>query len=89
MLGDSSKYVAALTVPGARGKLWVDHVPALAVSAARDALAAWRHGSAADVTHVVVHSCTGFAAPGLDFLLIQELGLKSHTRKLGVNFMGW
>lgn len=81
-------YVAALDEVGARGALWEGAVPALAVAAARQALAGWRHGSACDVTHVVVHSCTGFAAPGIDFALIKALGLPSTTRKLGVNFMG-
>jgi predicted naringenin-chalcone synthase len=68
--------------------LWEREAPTLALKAARDALASWPHGSARDITHVVVHSCTGFAAPGLDFHLIQGLGLRSDTRKLGVNFMG-
>ena len=81
-------YAAALNEPGARGALWESAVPALAVAAARQALAGWRHGSACDVTHVVVHSCTGFSAPGIDFALIKALGLPSTTRKLGVNFMG-
>jgi predicted naringenin-chalcone synthase len=83
------KYAALLAAPGARGALWDDVVPSLAVAAARDALAGWRWGDARDVTHVVVHSCTGFAAPGLDFAVIEALGLRSDTRRLGVNFMGW
>jgi predicted naringenin-chalcone synthase len=68
--------------------MWEQFAPQLAVAAAREALAAWAHGSAADVTHVIVHSCTGFAAPGLDYHLIKALGLPTSTRKLGVNFMG-
>ena len=51
------------------------------LAASRDALARWGRGSAADITHVVVHSCTGFGAPGIDFHLIKELGLRSSTRK--------
>jgi predicted naringenin-chalcone synthase len=81
-------YLAALDVPGARGALWERSTRIMAVAAARSALSAWRHGSARDVTHVVVHSCTGFSAPGLDYALIEELALSSGTRKLGVNFMG-
>jgi hypothetical protein len=83
------EYVATMCGQGARGALWDSCVPQLAVAAARDALARWRHGSAQDVTHVVVHSCTGFSAPGLDFEIIRALGLRSSTRKIGVNFMGW
>ena len=83
------EYVEALCKEGARSSLWNEGAPQLAVAASRDALARWRHGSASDITHVVVHSCTGFAAPGLDFEIIQALGLRSSTRKIGVNFMGW
>jgi predicted naringenin-chalcone synthase len=84
----AADYLAALDVKGARGALWETGAKAMAVAAARAALSAWRRGDARDVTHVVVHSCTGFAAPGLDFMLIEELKLPSSTRKLGVNFMG-
>ena len=90
VLPDSgAEYLARLAQPGKRAELWEEHAPELAIAAARNALSQWRHGSAADVTHVVVHSCTGFAAPGLDYALISALGLGSGTRKLGVNFMGW
>jgi predicted naringenin-chalcone synthase len=81
-------FAPLLESPGERGRIWEKHAPAMAISAARDALAKWAHGTAADVTHVVVHSCTGFAAPGLDYALIAALGLRPSTRKIGVNFMG-
>lgn len=83
-----ASYFPSLEAPRARAALWEEHAPKLAVAAARQALAQWPGGSAADVTHVVVHSCTGFSAPGLDYALIAALGLRSDTRKLGVNFMG-
>lgn len=85
---DGSKYMAALEAPMGRSSRWEEWAPKMAVQAAREALKAWPAGSAADVTHVVVHSCTGFAAPGLDFHLIQELQLHTDVRKMGVNFMG-
>lgn len=44
--------------------------------------------SAGDVTDVVVVSCTGFAAPGLDVTLIERLGLNASTRRTTVGFMG-
>ena len=74
-------YIARMKEPRARSAIWEAEVPALAVAAARDALARWGRGTAADVTHVVVHSCTGFGAPGIDHHLIMELGLASSTRK--------
>ncbi len=39
-------------------------------------------------THLITVSCTGLSAPGLDFHLIQALGLKETTQRLSVNFMG-
>lgn len=85
----AEEYFALLQEPGKRAALWEEHAPELAIAAARNALSQWRHGGARDVTHIVTHSCTGFSAPGLDFALINALGLPSDTRKLGVNFMGW
>jgi predicted naringenin-chalcone synthase len=41
-----------------------------------------------EVTHLIVISCTGIYAPGLDIELIEKLGLKSSTQRTGVNFMG-
>lgn len=71
-----------------RAEVWEKGAPAIALAAARRALEAWQQGSARDITHVVVHSCTGFSAPGLDYHLITELGLKSSTRKIPVHFAG-
>jgi predicted naringenin-chalcone synthase len=62
--------------PRARGALWEAWAPAMAVAAARDALGRWPHGSAADITHVVAHSCTGFMAPGLECALIAGMGAR-------------
>lgn len=41
-----------------------------------------------DITHLVVASCTGFFSPGLDFALIERLGLSPATKRLLVGFMG-
>lgn len=82
-------FVAAMKAGGrARAEAWERGAPAMAVRAAREAIAAWRDGSAQDVTHVVVHSCTGFAAPGIDYALITQLGLPTSTRKIPVHFAG-
>ncbi len=42
----------------------------------------------ADITHVVVVSCTGFFAPGLDVALVKRLGLAATTRRAMIGFMG-
>jgi predicted naringenin-chalcone synthase len=49
-----------------------------------DALAA----QLARVTHVVVASCTGFSAPGLDVQLVDALGLNEDVQRTVVGFMG-
>ncbi len=40
------------------------------------------------LTHLIVVSCTGMYAPGLDIDLIKTLGLPSSIQRLCVNFMG-
>ena len=40
------------------------------------------------VTHLVVASCTGFYAPGLDFVLAQQLGLTKTVERTLIGFMG-
>jgi predicted naringenin-chalcone synthase len=41
-----------------------------------------------DITHLIVASCTGFAAPGIDQQLIERLGLRSSIERTMVGFMG-
>ncbi|MFM8739344.1 MAG: type III polyketide synthase [Cytophagales bacterium] len=40
------------------------------------------------ITHLVVVSCTGMYAPGLDIDLVKTLGLKSTVERTCINFMG-
>ncbi len=40
------------------------------------------------ITHLVVVSCTGMYAPGLDIDLVKALGLPSHVQRMCINFMG-
>lgn len=41
-----------------------------------------------EVTHLIVVSCTGMFAPGLDIELIRQLQLKSTVQRTSINFMG-
>jgi predicted naringenin-chalcone synthase len=41
-----------------------------------------------DVTHLVVASCTGFVAPGIDQIIADELGLDRGVERTMVGFMG-
>lgn len=40
------------------------------------------------ITHLIVVSCTGMYAPGLDIDLVKALGLPTNTQRLCINFMG-
>lgn len=40
------------------------------------------------ITHLVTASCTGFAAPGWDAAIIEDLGLARTVRRVHVGFMG-
>lgn len=41
-----------------------------------------------DVTHLIVVSCTGMYAPGLDIDLVKTLGLREDVQRTCINFMG-
>jgi predicted naringenin-chalcone synthase len=61
--------------------------PPLLARAALGALqeAGWE---AADISHLVTVSCTGFFAPGLDATLVDTLGLPRDVHRTHVGFMG-
>jgi predicted naringenin-chalcone synthase len=40
------------------------------------------------ITHLVVASCTGFVAPGIDQILARRLGLRANLQRTVVGFMG-
>nr|QEO32865.1 CepA [Candidatus Entotheonella sp.] len=60
----------------------------LAATAAKRALAQQPHFTAADITHLVMVTCTGFVAPGPDVVLFEHLGLQPDVRRVQVGFMG-
>lgn len=45
-------------------------------------------GGPGDITHIVVATCTGAVAPGLDIQLAKALGLRSDVRRTCITFMG-
>lgn len=45
-------------------------------------------GGLAGITHLVVASCTGFTAPGLDLQLAAHLGLRPDVQRCLIGFMG-
>src|SRR3712207_959209 len=46
------------------------------------------NGDRSSITHMVVTSCTGFTAPGLDQQLMERLGLNPSIERTMVGFMG-
>jgi alpha-pyrone synthase len=52
-----------------------------------DALAL-SEGERRGVTHVIVTSCTGLYAPGLDFDIVDHLGLDTNVERTMIGFMG-
>ena len=75
----------ALPPTSARMALYAEYAPALAMAAIRDLKTKTDVG---DITHVVVASCTGFVAPGIDQIIAERLGLSASVERLLVGFMG-
>lgn len=72
---------------GDRMRLYESHAPTLAAAAAQRVLDQVPH-SADRVTDLIIVSCTGFAAPGVDVALIDRLGLSPRVRRSTIGFMG-
>ena len=70
---------------GERMRVYAEGAPALAM----DAIARLGEQVSLDgVTHLVVASCTGFVAPGVDQIIAGRLGLSPSVERLLVGFMG-
>jgi predicted naringenin-chalcone synthase len=68
---------------GSRMALYEPHALRLAMQAVG------RLDAAPDsITHLIVASCTGFTAPGLDFQIMRAAGLPDSTHRTIVGFMG-
>ncbi len=63
------------------------YAPKLAYEAAQTAIAEAKLAPQ-DLTHLIVVSCTGFSAPGIDFYLIKHLGLSAAIARTTIGFMG-
>ena len=65
-----------------RMAVYAREAPELALKAIRGL------GELGDVTHLVLASCTGFTAPGLDQVLARRLGLAPNVERVVIGFMG-
>lgn len=66
----------------ARMALYETRAIELALAAVRDL------GPLPEITHVIVASCTGFTAPGLDLQLADRLNLRRDVERVLIGFMG-
>jgi predicted naringenin-chalcone synthase len=79
-----------LLLPGtkARNEIYAEEATKLYVSAGRAAIEQCPGIEASDITHVVTVSCTGFYAPGPDFMIARELRLPAGVQRYHLGFMG-
>lgn len=73
---------------GVRNQVFAREATELYVRAAAAALDACEGVDAADVTHVITVSCTGFFAPGPDYRIVRALGLDPAVQRSHLGFMG-
>jgi predicted naringenin-chalcone synthase len=72
----------------ARMEVYQREAPRLAEDATTRCLAMVSPAIAASVSHLLVVSCTGFRAPGLDAHLVHALGLRHDVERVMIGFMG-
>jgi predicted naringenin-chalcone synthase len=63
-------------------RVYATEAPELALRAARQI------ADAGEATHLVVASCTGFTAPGIDQAIARGLGLRADVERVSIGFMG-
>ncbi|MFL6845454.1 MAG: type III polyketide synthase [Allosphingosinicella sp.] len=77
-------YHDGLPTTGERMEIYVGAAPKLALAA----IGKLDSAELAGITHLVVASCTGFVAPGIDQIIAAELSLGGHVERTLVGFMG-
>ena len=83
-LDDAGLYVAGrFADTGARMRVYQERAADLAFAAAVDL-----DDDLREITHLLLVSCTGFAAPGVDLALIERLALSPGVERTCVSFMG-
>jgi len=71
-----------------RNEIYIAEATRLCLDAARGAFAACPGLWPEQVTHVITVSCTGFFAPGPDYVLVRELGIDPAAQRYHLGFMG-
>ena len=68
--------------------LYRKHALTLSLQSVNNCLNRFQNLDRKSITHLIVVSCTGMYAPGLDIDLVKALNLSTHTQRLCINFMG-
>lgn len=71
-----------------RNDLYTETSKPLFTKVATDVIDASGQFNASDISHVITVSCTGFYAPGPDYVLVKSLGLPASTERYHIGFMG-
>jgi predicted naringenin-chalcone synthase len=64
------------------------HAIDLSVRAVNNCLSHQQAVNVDGITHLIVVSCTGMYAPGLDIDLVRQLKLRTDVQRISINFMG-
>jgi len=72
----------------ARNDLYTREASEMYAVLAREALRDCPGFEAEEITHVITVSCTGFFAPGPDYVVTRALGLSPNTERYHLGFMG-
>lgn len=75
-------YSAEAPSTALRMTIYAEEAPKLALAAIR------KLGELGHITHLVVASCTGFVAPGIDQIVARRLGLPDDVERVLIGFMG-
>ena len=75
-------YADGMPSTAARMAVYAEQAPKLAL----DAIAGL--GETGEISHLVVASCTGFVAPGIDQIIARALGLSGSVERTLIGFMG-
>ena len=70
-----------------RNETYCSEAPTVAIDACRKAVKMWG-GDPSTITHVIAVSCTGVMAPGLETIVMKQLGIPLTAERVGINLMG-
>ncbi|HWA33611.1 MAG TPA: type III polyketide synthase [Cyclobacteriaceae bacterium] len=85
---ENSKNMEPFPTTKRRLELYRRHALAVSVEAALGCLSSAAELRKDSITHLIVVSCTGMYAPGLDIDLVKALGLNTNIERTSINFMG-